>query len=179
MPVDIPQHLRNANYSSSTQGRRILWAVVYPFFRFSPRFFYGWRATLLRLLGAKIGRGSKLYPAARIMFPWNLEIGDNVVVGNDARLYSLGRIQIESSVLVSQGAHLCAGSHDHRQPNYPLVLKPILIRSGAWLAADCFIGPGVTVGAGAVVAARAVVVRNVAPGTVVAGNPARVVGTSP
>ncbi len=179
MPLNIPQHLRNDNYPASTQGRRLAWSLVQPLFRFSPRFLYGWRNALLRAFGATLGTGVRVYPTAEVMFPWNLDLGDHVVVGSGVRLYSLARITLGSHVLISQGAHLCAGSHDHRQSHFPLVLKPIVVRDHAWLAAECFVGPGVEIGAGAVIAARAVVVRNVAPGTVVAGNPARVVGTSP
>ncbi len=179
MPVDIAQHLRNPNYPASIQRRRIVWALLQPLFRWSPRPLHGWRVWLLRRLGAKIGRRVQIYPSARVMFPWNIEIADDVIIGWDARLYSLTTIRIADNVLVSQGAHLCAGSHDHRRANYPLVLKPVVVESGAWLAAECFVGPGVTVGAGAVVAARAVVARDVPAGAVVAGNPARQVGVSP
>lgn len=179
MSLNIPQHLRNDNYPASTQGRRLAWLFARMLFRGSPRFLYGWRNFLLRAFGARLGTGVRFYPSAEVMFPWNLVTGDHVVVGAGVRLYSLAPITLGSHVLVSQGAHLCAGSHDHRQDHFPLVLKPIVVGDGTWLAAECFIGPGVTVGAGAVVAARAVVVRSVAPGTVVAGNPARVVGTSP
>ncbi len=178
MPVDISQHLRNPNYPASVQRRRVLWACLQPFFRWSPRPCHGWRVMLLRWLGAKIGQRVQIYPSARVMFPWNLAIADDVIIGWEVRIYSLALISIADNVLISQGAHLCAGSHDHRQPNYPLVLKPVTVESGAWLAAECFIGPGVTVGAGAVVAARSVVVRDVPAGVVVAGNPARQVGHS-
>lgn len=178
MPVDISQHLRNANYPASVQRRRIMWACLQPFFRWSPRPFHGWRIMLLRWLGAQIGERVQIYPSARIMFPWNLEIAHDVIIGWEVNLYSLTTIRIADNVLISQGAHLCAGSHDHRQPRFPLVLKPVTIKSGVWLAAECFIGPGVTVGAGAVVAARAVVVRDVPDRIVVAGNPARQVGES-
>lgn len=179
MPVDIQQHLQNANYPKSVLGRRLAWRLVAPFFHGSPRFLYGWRNLLLRSFGAKLGSGVRFYPSARVFHPWNLTVGDHVVIGPAANLYSLAEIRIEANVLISQGAHLCAGSHDHRQPNLPLILRPIVIESGVWLAAECFIGPGVTVRQGAVVGARAVVVRDVAAGRVVAGNPAREVGTSP
>lgn len=172
MPLDIRSHLRNANYDASTQRRRVLWGLLSPLFSLSPRRAYGWRNALLRLLGAKIGRGVKLYPSAKVMFPWMLEIGDDVVVSWDVKLYSLGKITLGSNVLVSQGAHLCAGSHDYRQPNLPLLRPEIRIDDNVWLAAECFVGPGVRIGDGAVVAARAVVVRDVPPRTVVAGNPA-------
>lgn len=175
MPVDIPAHLRNANYPASTQLRRILWGLLAPLFRLSPRPWYGWRAWLLRRCGASIGQRVLVYPSAQIMFPWNLTVADDVIIGWDVRLYTLAPIRIASNVLISQGAHLCSGSHDYRQPNFPLILRPIEVASGAWLAAECFVCPGVTIGAGAVVAARAVVTRDVPPNSVVAGNPARVI----
>ena len=178
MQVDVPQHLRNDNYPIDIHLRRILWALLSPLFRLSPRPLYAWRIWLLRRLGANIGNRVRLYPSVQVMFPWNLEIGDDVLISWDVRLYSLAPIRIASNVLISQGAHLCAGSHDYRKSNFPLILRPICVASGAWLAAECFIGTGVVIGAGAVVAARAVVVRDVPPGAVVAGNPARVVKTS-
>lgn len=174
MGIDVRQHLANANYSRAILMRRVIWQVLAVPFRCSPRFCYGWRNFLLRLVGARIGRRVRIYPDARIMFPWNLTLGDDALI-NAANLYSLAPITIASDVMISQGAHLCAGSHDPRQPNFPLVLRPITIASGTWLAAECFIGPGVTVGAGAVVGARAVVMRDVPPGATVVGNPARVV----
>jgi putative colanic acid biosynthesis acetyltransferase WcaF len=173
MPIDIVQHLRNRNYSRSIQLKRVLWAVCQPMFAWSPSPLHAWRNFLLRLLGAQIGRGVRLHPSVRVMFPWNLRFADHIVIGRGVNLYALAPIVIHSHVLISQGAHLCAGSHDYRQANFPIAHAPIEIHSGAWLAADAFIGPGVIVGAGAVVGARAVVVRPVESGTLVAGNPAR------
>jgi putative colanic acid biosynthesis acetyltransferase WcaF len=175
MPIDIVQHLRNQNYSRATQLRRVVWALCTPFFACSPAPLHGWRNLLLRLCGARLGTGVRIHPSVKVMFPWNLRFEDHVVVGRDVRLYALAPIIIHRDVLVSQNAHLCAGSHDYRQPNFPIAHAPIEIHRGTWIAADAFIGPGVIVGAGAVVAARAVVVRNVDAATVVAGNPARVV----
>ena len=175
MSIDIVQHLRNDNYPPSTHLKRILWVFCQALFRFSPTPLHGWRTFLLRRFGARIGRGARIYPSVDVTFPWNLSIADHVVVGYGVKLYALAPIAIESNVLVSQGVHLCAGSHDYRQPNFPLVLRPICVESGAWIAADAFIGPGVTIGAGSVVGARAVVVRNVPPRSVVVGNPARVI----
>lgn len=173
MPIDIVQHLQNKNYSRATQAKRIGWGLCRPLFAVSPNFCVGWRNFLLRLLGAKIGCGVRIHRSVRVMFPWNLHVADHVVVGRNVNLYALAPISIAPHVLISQGAHLCAGSHDYRQPNFPIAHAPIQIETGTWIAADAFIGPGVVVGTGAVVAARAVVVRDVAPRTVVAGNPAK------
>lgn len=113
------------------------------------------------------------------MFPWNLRIAEHVVIGSRGNLYALAPITIESNVLISQGVHLCAGSHDYRQPNFPIAHAPITITSGTWIAAEAFIGPGVNIGPGSVVGARAVVMRDMPGFSVVAGNPARVIKSLP
>jgi putative colanic acid biosynthesis acetyltransferase WcaF len=108
-----------------------------------------------------------------ITYPWKVEIGDNAWVGDNVELYSLGHIRIGRDAVVSQGTYVCAGTHDHRNPTFPIEARPITIEHEAWVAAQAFICPGVTIGFGAVVAARSVVTRDVAPLEVVAGNPAR------
>ena len=144
-------------------------------FRWSPRICFGWRRWLLRCFGAQIGRQVHIYNSARIYFPWNLSVGNWSAIGEDALIYNLGHISIGNRVTVSHRVHLCAGTHDYRKPDMPLLKPPIVIKDQAWICADAFIGPGVIVGEGAVVGARAVVMKNVEPWSVVAGNPARVI----
>lgn len=175
MPIDTLLHLRNRNYPPEVQVKRLIWGVLAIAFRLSPAPLHVWRRFLLRCLGARVGRGVRIAPSTRIMFPWNLNLGDHVVIGSGVNLYALAPITIEASVLVSQGAHLCAGSHDYTQPHFPIAHEPITVRTGTWVAADVFIGPGVTIGRGAVVGARAVVMKDVADQTLVAGNPAQIV----
>lgn len=110
-----------------------------------------------------------------IWAPWNVKIAEGATVGSNAKLYSVDRISIGRSAIVSQSAHLCTASHDHNSESFNLISSPIEISANAWVGADAFIGPGVTLADGAVVAARAVVVRAVPERAVVAGNPARVV----
>lgn len=131
------------------------------------------------MFGAKIGRGVHIYPSVYIKIPWNLTIGDQAAIGDRATLYALGHIDIGARATISQGAHLCAGSHDISRRDRPLTRLPITVEPDAWVAADAFIGPGVTVGAGAVVGARSVVTRDVGTGTIVAGNPARLLRSMP
>jgi putative colanic acid biosynthesis acetyltransferase WcaF len=134
---------------------------------------------VLRLFGARVGRNVHVHPTVRIAIPWNLTIGDDASVGDYAILYSLGPIIIGRSASVSQHAHLCAGTHDHRRADLPLLKLPISIGEGAWICADAFIGPDVTVGRLAIVGARAVAMRNVGERVIVAGNPAQIVGERP
>lgn len=154
----------------------MLWALAAPLFRLSPRPLWGWRRALLRAFGARVGRDVHVYPTARITIPWNLTLGESCAVGDRAILYALGPITLGPRAAVSQYAHLCAGSHDWRDPAMPLTKPPIVIGADVWVCADVFVGPGVTVGDGAILGARAVVVRDVAPRAIAAGNPARAVG---
>jgi putative colanic acid biosynthesis acetyltransferase WcaF len=171
--IDTAAHRKNQNYPKGVLFARVLWGLLQPLFRWSPRVCYGWRNFLLRLMGAKIGRNVRIYPSAHIFYPWRLIVGNDVIIGWDAEIYSLGTITIGDAVIISQRAHLCAGSHDYMQAHLPLLRPPITIESGCWICADSFIGPGHTVGAGSVVAGRAVVVKDVPPNTLVGGNPAR------
>jgi putative colanic acid biosynthesis acetyltransferase WcaF len=113
------------------------------------------------------------------MYPWLLEVGDWVSIADGVTIYNLGRVRIGSHSAISQGSHICAGSHDYARADLPLTRPPITIGAGVWVAADAFVGPGVTVGDNSVVGARAVVTRDVPPGVVVAGNPARVIKQRP
>lgn len=160
-------------YSRTELVRRVLWMFGRLLFRFSPRPLFGWRRFVLRLFGAQVGKGVHIYNSAVIYMPWNLCIGDWSAVGEEALIYNLGMITIGEQVTISQRAHLCAGTHDYTDPGMPLLKPPITIEDRAWVCADAFVGPGVTVGEGAVVGARAVIMRDVEPWMVVAGNPAK------
>ena len=154
---------------------RIAWQFASPFFRFSPRLAWGWRRWLLKCFGARIGQQVNIYPNCRILIPWNLDIGDWSTVGDGAILYALGPIKIGRHVTISQEAHLCAGTHDYESPHFDLLKLPISIDDYSWICAEAFIGPDLTIGEGAVVAARAMVVKSVSPWQIVGGNPARTI----
>lgn len=153
---------------------RALWGAVYVlFFRPTLRPFHGWRRFWLSLFGAKLGRGVRVYASARIWAPWNLEMGDFSVLGDFVDCYNVARVEIGANSIVSQYSFLCTATHDPDQTRFPLITKPIKIGAGAWVAADVFVGPGVTIGDGAVVGARSSVFKDVEPWTIVAGSPAR------
>ena len=170
-----------ANYKNRHSLRsklaRAVWNVVWLFFfRTTPRgLFYGWRRFLVRLFGGKIGRGVNILPSAKIWQPWLLEMGDYSCLSENVECYTVDRIKIGEQAVISQGAFLCTASHDMSSPTMELTHEPIVIEEQAWIAARAFVAPGVTIGEGAVVGACSVVTKDVAPWTVVAGNPARVV----
>lgn len=161
--------------SKRSQLLRLLWSCVWMLlFRPTPSWaFFGWRNFLLRLFGAKIGKGSKIRPTCRVWAPWNLEIGRLVALADNVDCYAVAPIRIGDKVAISQGAYLCTASHDISSPGMELIYRPIAIGTRAWVAARAFVGPGVTIGEGAVVGACAVVTKDVKSWTVVAGNPAR------
>ncbi len=164
------------NWTRREQVGRVLWWLVQPAFRLSPRPFWAWRRALLRLFGARIGKEVHVYPTTRVSIPWNIAIGDRSSVGDRAILYALGKITLGSRTTVSQGAHICAGTHDIRSRDFTLLKPPITIGDDTWVCADAFVGPGVVVGNNCILGARAVVMKKVPDGLVMAGNPARVLG---
>lgn len=174
--ITVAENRRARKWSRRELAGRTLWTLVMPVFRFSPRLLWGWRRWLLRRFGAIIGDHVHIFPSVLITIPWNLNIGDNAAVGDRAILYALGPITIGRNATISQGVHLCAGTHDFRVSGMPLLKPPISVGEGAWVCADAFIGPNVRVGAMAVVGARAVAMKDVAAGSIVAGNPARQIG---
>jgi putative colanic acid biosynthesis acetyltransferase WcaF len=173
--LDIAANRRARKYSPSQLFKRVLWGGGRLFFRLSPRPCFGWRRFVLRCFGAKIGAHVNVYPSTRIYFPWNLTVGDWSAIGEDAFIYNLGPVSLGAKTTVSHRAQLCAGTHDYTRPDLPLLKPPIVVHDQAWICADAFVGPGVTVGEGAVIGARSVVIKNVEPWTVVAGNPAKMI----
>ena len=175
--IDVKKNRASRKWSAKERAGRVLWGLAHPFFRFSPRLLWGWRRFMLRLFGADIGRGVQVYPTARITIPWNITIADDGSIGDHAILYALGPIALGERTTVSQYGHLCAGSHDWRSPEVQLTKPPIVVGNDVWICADAFVGPGVTIGDGAVVGARAVVMKDVAPSAVMSGNPAKQIGS--
>jgi putative colanic acid biosynthesis acetyltransferase WcaF len=143
----------------------------------TPQMFYSWRRFAWRLFGAKVGKKVLIRPGVRVTFPWKVSIGDYCWIGDDATLYSVAPIAIGAHSVISQEAYLCAATHDYRHVSFPLLASAVNVEPECWIAARAFIGPGVTVRRGAVVAACSTVLADVPPATIVAGTPARMIGT--
>lgn len=170
--VYAPQKL-----SISNKLARAAWNFVWlMFYRPSPAPLHGWRRFLLRLFGARIGRGAHPYPSSRIWAPWNLVMGEHSCLSHQVDCYCVDKVELGAHATVSQYSFLCTATHDYTQREMPLVTAPIYIGAWAWVTADVFVGPGVTVGKGAVIGARSTVFRDIEPWTVVAGNPPKKIG---
>jgi putative colanic acid biosynthesis acetyltransferase WcaF len=130
---------------------------------------------LLRSFGAQIGRNVNIKPGVRVKFPWRLSIGDCTWIGEDAWIDNVAAVTIDSHVCISQGVYLCTGNHDWSYPHFQLIPAPIHIQESSWIAAKCLVGPGVTVGRGAVLTLGGVAVKSLEPMTIYTGNPAQAI----
>ena len=162
------------SFSLKNRILRFFWIIVYVLlFEFSPRPLHGWRSFLLRLFGAKVGRGCHIYPRVKIWAPWNLKMGDYSCLADHAVCDSMDKIIIGKKVVISQGARLITGTHDYEDPGFRLCTKPINIGSNTWIAAEAFICPGITIGERTVIGARSVITHDMPAWMVCAGNPCR------
>ncbi|MBW4445437.1 MAG: hormogonium polysaccharide biosynthesis acetyltransferase HpsU [Spirirestis rafaelensis WJT71-NPBG6] len=149
------------------------WFVQAIAFPLTPQPLSNLRCAILRLFGAKVGKGVLIRPTARFTYPWKVTIGDYSWIGDDVVLYSLDEIHIGSHCVISQKSYLCTGTHDIKDPAFGLKTAIITIGNGAWVTTDCFVAPGVTIGANAVIGARSTVLSDIPAGQVSWGNPCR------
>lgn len=175
------KRLVSAQITNKNRFYRLAWGVVwFLLYRPSPKVLHSWRCLLLRLFGAKLGTPVYVYPSTKIWAPWNLEMGDHSTLADNVDCYSVDKIVIGSNSTVSQYSYLCSASHDYadpailEDPKMPLLSSPITIGDHVWITSDVFVGPGVTVGDGAVVLARSSVFADLPSWKVASGNPATV-----
>ena len=175
MKLDLANY--HNRHSLGSKIARAFWNVVWIVFaRWTPDHSYLfniWRVTLVRIFGGKIGPHCVIKSSCEIWQPWKLELGEFVALSEHVICYSVDKITLGSNVTVSRDAFLCGASHDICSSTMELTYAPITIGANAWIAARSTILPGRIIGAGAVVAAGSVVVKNVDPWTVVGGNPAK------
>ncbi len=167
------RQIRNP-YRLRQQLLRVSWWIgCFLLFKCSLRPMYTWRRWVLRLFGAKLGDHVCIQRSVRIEFPWNLKMGRYSSIGENAWVYNLEKIEVGEFTTISQLVFLCTGTHDYTRPQMSLVTKPINIGKGVWIAADAYVGPGVTIGDYAVIGARSVVVEDMPEGMVCAGHPCK------
>jgi putative colanic acid biosynthesis acetyltransferase WcaF len=169
-------------YRRSETLARWLWLLVEKtLFRWSPRPCHAWRAWLLRCFGAKIDRVGEVvvFPTVTVHFPWKLTLESRAMLGPHVRVYNIAPIRLGFGANVSQFSHLCAGGHDYTRWELPTTFGPISIGDNAWIAADVFVGPGVSIGELTVVGARSVVVSDLPARKICVGHPCRPIKDRP
>jgi putative colanic acid biosynthesis acetyltransferase WcaF len=181
--TEVPAQVSLASFNNAgfQRGRpaivEVLWIVVQALLvrSFIPGSAH--RCFLLRLFGAQIGRRVTMKSGVRVKFPWRLTIADDVWVGEDVWIDNLAKVEIGANACVSQGAYLCTGSHDWSVSTFDLIAEPIKIDHSAWIAAKASVGPGVTVGPGAVLTLASTASSDLRPWTIYAGTPAQPIKT--
>lgn len=159
--------------------QRVCWLIVWNFLiRWMPTCMVSvkWERMWLRVFGAKMAKNAGVFTSVKIYHPKNLIMEENTCLSDHVDCYNVNVIHICNNVTVSKRAFLCTASHDIYSRSHELVTAPIYIGSQAWIAADAYIGKGVSIGEGCVIAARACVVKDTPPWSVVGGNPAKVIG---
>lgn len=141
--------------------------------------FWTIRRGYLRLVKAKIGKGSFLMKNIYIQSPNHLSVGEGSHINRGCVIDARGGIEIGNNVSISHGVNIMTGGHDYKSPTFAGVFAPIHIDDYAWIGVGCTILQGVRIGKGAVVCSGAVVTRDVSDYDVVAGVPAKKIATRP
>ena len=157
---------------------RVVWHSVWLVLAsWTPAPLHSWRRLVLRCFGAKLHPTARVYGGARVWYPPNLHMGSHACLGPGVNCYCMALVTLGDRALASQGAFLCAGSHNYNDPYFQLIVKPIVIGADVWICAEAFVGLGVEIADGVVIGARSVVTKSIVePWTVHAGNPCRSVG---
>jgi putative colanic acid biosynthesis acetyltransferase WcaF len=143
----------------------------------TPKFLNPWRLLILRLFGTKISGVPFIHQSVQIRIPWHLTLHHRACLGEKVQVYSLGEIEIHKRATIAQEVYLCTGTHDFNNPSFQLITKKITIGENTFIGVRAMILPGISVDKNAVVGAQSVVTKDIAPNQIVAGNPARKVGT--
>jgi len=174
--LDVIAHKKGFSgptFTLKNRVKRVVWKLAWLLTaRWTPPPFHRWRVLVLRLFGAKVSWRAAVYPSVEVWAPWNLTIDDYGSLGPGVRCYNIAPIKLCERAIVSQGGYLCTGTHDFRDPEFPLTAEPITIGPRAWICADAFVGPGVVVGEGAILAARGVAFDHLQAWSIYKGNPA-------
>jgi putative colanic acid biosynthesis acetyltransferase WcaF len=156
---------------------RVLWYFLgSPLLRWELIPFSWIRVVVLRVFGARIGRGVRIKPGVRIKHPWRFELGDFSWLGEKAWIDNIAPVSIGAHCCISQNAYLCTGNHDWRSDSFDLLAAGINVGSHSWIAANAVVGPGVTVGEGAVLLLGSVASGDLESWQLYRGNPAMPLG---
>lgn len=175
MPVktDLSQY-DNSWFRPGPAALRLVWYFVNILFFQNPLFpFTGVKVVLLRLFGAKIGRGVIVKPAVNIKYPWKLSVGNYVWIGERVWIDNLDAVTLGDHVCLSQGAMLLCGNHHYKKPTFDLIVQPITLEDGVWIGARAMVTPGTICKSHSILTVHSVASGTLEPYTIYQGNPAR------
>ncbi|MFN4006821.1 MAG: WcaF family extracellular polysaccharide biosynthesis acetyltransferase [Chitinophagaceae bacterium] len=163
-------------YKPGSRIKILIWMLVQAiFFNHSLAVGYDLKIRLLKLFGATIGKGVIIKPNVQIKYPWLLTVGDYSWIGEYVWIDNLAKVTIEDNVCISQGAYLLTGNHNYKKTTFDLIVKPIIIRQGAWIGAKSIVCPGVTVHSNAILTVGSVATSNLEQDGIYQGNPAELI----
>jgi putative colanic acid biosynthesis acetyltransferase WcaF len=163
----------NSWYKPGSSLKRFIWYFKNLFLFKSPVLWpYSWKRFALRFYGAKVGKRVIIKPSVNIKYPWFLEIGDNVWIGEEVWIDNLAKIKIGNDVCISQGALLLTGNHNYKKSSFDLIVEPITIEDGVWVGAKAVVCPGVTMNSHSILTAGSVLTKDTEAYTIYQGNPA-------
>lgn len=172
MPVDLSK-FSNPEYNPGNPLKRGLWYFFNVLFLINPwNPFSGLKKAVLRLFGAKIGKGVVIKPNVNIKYPWFLEIGDNAWIGEGVWIDNLGKVVVSKNVCISQGALLLCGNHDYKKTGFDLIVGDIFLQEGVWIGAKSVVTGGVNCASHSILAAGSVTSKNLDAYIIYRGNPA-------
>jgi putative colanic acid biosynthesis acetyltransferase WcaF len=171
------QNLRTYKYNLKRE-RSVYFIQMYKiidllFIKTTPKFLHKWRVLLYRVFGAKIGVGVKISPSSKLLYPWNIEIGNYCWIGDNVELYSVDKIIIGNNVAFAHNIFVATAAHDVSEITFPTIKKPIVFKDEVWVSSNVFINMGVTLNIGVVVGSGSVVTRDLPEGYICVGNPAK------
>ena len=134
----------------------------------------GIRIALLRLFGAKVGVGVTIKPSVNVKYPWLLEIGNHVWIGEEVWIDNLTTVKIGNNCCLSQGAMLLTGSHNYKLDTFDLIVSKIELKDSVWIGAQAVVCPGVTCFENSVLSVASVATKNLEAGMIYQGNPAEI-----
>ena len=159
-------------YNPGNLFKRMLWYLISIAFFKSSFPFYGTKIFLLRLFGAKVGKQVTIKPHVTIKYPWKLEIGNHVWIGEYVWIDNLAKVTLKNNSCVSQGAMLLCGNHNYKKTTFDLLIGEITLEEGAWAGAKTVVCPGVKLGSHSLLTVGSVATTNLEPYWVYQGNPA-------
>jgi putative colanic acid biosynthesis acetyltransferase WcaF len=169
--VDLGKY-SNIWYKPGNLLKKATWYFINILFKSSIPYPYTFKVILLRLFGAKIGRRVFIKPCVNIKYPWFLEIGDNVWIGENAWIDNLCDVKIGDNVCISQGAYIFTGNHNYKKEAFDLMIAPINIDDGVWVGAKTIICPGITLKTHSIITTGSVLTKDTEPYKIYRGNPA-------